>query len=152
MLEPLTLLALTAAAACCVGIAVVRHLYVSYGLYIAFVGCIDFVLAVANARIASNMQTRRFALPLAINTFLSLLAQTVVQAIIANAVDMNLFHRFFVYSGFVFCALIVAVYWWWTDILRTPRNKTEPEVHSPAEFLAGAIVEQLPQRDAAATT
>ena len=86
-------------------------------------GFFIFLNSITGARIAGAMQTRYFALPFAFNTFISLLLQTIVQVIIGNALNMNIFHRFYVFS--VGCAIHFSTTFGLTDIGVRVRNSSD---------------------------
>ena len=89
-----------------------QNVELAYALFVAFYGIMAFLVCLSSALIASNMSMGMFALLFSVNTFGSLLVQTVVQLIIGEHVlllDIRGKYRAFAAQLLLVAALFAAV-------------------------------------------
>lgn len=107
----------------------ILNIWTSYGFYVLFRASYQMVITVASFQVASQLAVQRYALVFGVNTFLALLLQTILTAIVVDkaGLDLPVQLQFVIYAVYFFVIgaafLVRGVY---TLVKHGCRCRTEP--------------------------
>lgn len=111
-----------------------RNIWLCYSSYVLFRATYMLLITVATYQIAASLNMQRYALVFGVNTFISLLLQSLLTFVVVDSAGLGLdvFTQFFIYGGYFAVISLVFFIAGLCKLASRRRSKQEVPANSPA--------------------